>query len=361
MGRITFAQTLTDIGAASPVPGPNDISQLSANGNQRLTGSFNYYTDNSAPPGQTFTTGSTPLALTSVAIKTGTLPLDSGGGGLGPQAYALKLFYLSGGIATPITNFTSASSFSYTDGDWLQWSNLAVPLLTNSVYAYTFRRITSGYDGLAVSSSNYYSGGEAVLIPDAGGVATYESSGDFDAVFDIGMANSSQLLAGTPVVLPAPTDYIGSTITLRSPALGVAPLHYQWQMGALGAAITNIPSATNSILLSILNAVGMMRYDFIVTNSSGSVTSGVATVTVLAPAAVSINATNVMAAMPPAGLGVCTAVYDNVLIDSSIPPLLKAAGITAVRYSGGSYADIFNWANTTVNDGGIHQLQRQLP
>ena len=56
--------------------------------------------------------------------------------------------------------------------------------------------------------------------------------------------------------------------------------------------------------------------------------------------------------MPAQGLGVCTAVYDNDLISSQIPPLLKAAGVTALRYPGGSYADIFNWQNSTVNDGG---------
>ena len=80
---IVQAQTLTDIGAANPTPGPSDISQLSTNGNQRLTGSFNYYTDNINPPGQTFTAKSGPLALTSVSIRTGTLPPDSGGGATG--------------------------------------------------------------------------------------------------------------------------------------------------------------------------------------------------------------------------------------------------------------------------------------
>ena len=48
---------LTDIGTANPTPGPNDLSQLSTSGNTRLTGAFNYFTDNGNPPGQTFTTG----------------------------------------------------------------------------------------------------------------------------------------------------------------------------------------------------------------------------------------------------------------------------------------------------------------
>jgi hypothetical protein len=73
-------------------------------------------------------------------------------------------------------------------------------------------------------------------------------------------------------------------------------------------------------------------------------------------ATVNINVANTMAAMPPEGLGVCTAVYDNDLISSKIPPLLKAVGITTLRYPGGSYADIFNWETSTMNDGGYFAL-----
>ncbi|MGP8201842.1 MAG: hypothetical protein ACLQU4_20315 [Limisphaerales bacterium] len=70
-------------------------------------------------------------------------------------------------------------------------------------------------------------------------------------------------------------------------------------------------------------------------------------------ATVNINVAATMAAMPPQGLGVCTAVYDNDLVGpTQIAPLLKAAGITAVRYPGGSYGDIYNWQNSTCNDGG---------
>jgi hypothetical protein len=65
-----------------------------------------------------------------------------------------------------------------------------------------------------------------------------------------------------------------------------------------------------------------------------------------------VNLSQPLAQLPAAGLGVCSATYDNVLIDSRIPPLLKAAGISAVRYPGGSYADIFNWQTTTANEGG---------
>ncbi len=359
MTGVARAQTLLDFGANDPAPGPTDISQFSTNGNQSLTGPFNYYTDNASPPGQTFTIGSIPLALTSLAIRTGTSPLNSGGGGLGPQAYLLRIYYVSlaGSKAQLVNTYTSSPSFSYVDGHWLQWSNLSVPLLTNSTYAYTFARASSGYDGLAVTASNYYSGGEAVLISSAGDL-TFQSSRKFDAVFDLGLTNSSQLLAGTPVMLPGNTIYIGSSVTLKSPAVGTAPLNYQWQTdGAGGGNPTNIPGATASSVTFTPPVTGNFKYDFIVTNSSGSVTSSVVIVTVLPPASVTVNVANTLAVMPASGLGVCTAVYDNNLISAGVAPQLKAAGIGAVRYPGGSYADIYYWSNNTclgyvnANDG----------
>ena len=39
------------------------------------------------------------------------------------------------------------------------------------------------------------------------------------------------------------------------------------------------------------------------------------------------------------------------LIDSRVAPLLKAAGITALRTPGGSYADVYDWENNSGIDG----------
>jgi len=69
------------------------------------------------------------------------------------------------------------------------------------------------------------------------------------------------------------------------------------------------------------------------------------------PATVSVNTTQTMATMPPQGLGVNIAVYDSGLVNSSVAPMLKAAGITAVRMPGGSYSDCYNWENNSGNDG----------
>ena len=71
-------------------------------------------------------------------------------------------------------------------------------------------------------------------------------------------------------------------------------------------------------------------------------------------ASVTVNATSVSAAVPPEGYGVDTAVYDGGLTASGVAPALQAAGVTALRYPGGSYADVFNFisgTDQTLNDG----------
>ncbi|WP_188317024.1 cellulose binding domain-containing protein [Solihabitans fulvus] len=70
-----------------------------------------------------------------------------------------------------------------------------------------------------------------------------------------------------------------------------------------------------------------------------------------AAAAVTVNADAGVGAVPSNGIGLNTAVYDGHMNDSVIPGLVKAAGITALRYPGGSYADIFNWQTNTAQGG----------
>jgi hypothetical protein len=359
LAGVARAQTLTDIGSATPTPGPNDISQLSTSGNTTFPDGLNYYTDNqtghdAGEPGQTFTTltGSTGYLLTSLAFMTA--GLDSYSGISTPQPYYLHIYSVSDGVAIPLQTNTSAN-FTFNDGDWLEWTGLSIPLAPGSTYAWSFGKAssTAGWEALAVASNNPYAGGEIGLFFPAGGAITFGSSHSYDAVFDIGLStNTSQLLAGAPVVSPALSSYLGAPVTLVAAAVGASPLRYRWQMGDSSGSLTNIPNATNASLTVTPSAAGIFEFDFIVTNASGSATSSVVSVTVLQPIAVSINVADTMATMPPQGLGVCTAVYDNDLISSAIPPLLKAAGITALRFPGGSYGDIFNWETTTVNDGG---------
>jgi hypothetical protein len=66
---------------------------------------------------------------------------------------------------------------------------------------------------------------------------------------------------------------------------------------------------------------------------------------------VTVNATAGLGTIPSDAVGLGAAVYDGDMNDTPIPGLLKAAGIDALRYPGGSYSDIYNW-QTNVAQGG---------
>jgi hypothetical protein len=69
-------------------------------------------------------------------------------------------------------------------------------------------------------------------------------------------------------------------------------------------------------------------------------------------ASVTVDATASLGTVPAHAIGLNTAVYDSDMNDAAIPALLKAAGVDALRYPGGSYSDIYDWQNQTATDGG---------
>ncbi len=70
-----------------------------------------------------------------------------------------------------------------------------------------------------------------------------------------------------------------------------------------------------------------------------------------AAATVTVNAAAGLGTIPGNAIGLNTAVYDGYMNDAAIPNLVKAAGITAMRYPGGSYSDIYNWQTNTAPGG----------
>jgi hypothetical protein len=66
---------------------------------------------------------------------------------------------------------------------------------------------------------------------------------------------------------------------------------------------------------------------------------------------VNVDAAAGLGTVPGGAIGLNTAVYDGYMTDSPVPALLKAAGINALRYPGGSYGDIFNWQSDTAPGG----------
>jgi hypothetical protein len=69
-------------------------------------------------------------------------------------------------------------------------------------------------------------------------------------------------------------------------------------------------------------------------------------------ASVTVDATAGLGTVPAHAIGLSTAVYDGDMNDAAVPALLKAAGVDALRYPGGSYSDIYNWQTQTATDGG---------
>jgi alpha-N-arabinofuranosidase len=409
------ALTLTDIGSGNPVPGTNDIYQFSTAGNQQLTGAFNYYTDNSSPPGQTFTMGTNSLVLTSLALRTGTAPLNSGGGGLGPQSYQLQIFQVTGSTANMIASYYSSSAFSYVDGDWLQWSGLSVGLSANQTYAYSFRRVNNGYDGLAVASGNTYSGGEAVLIPNNGGTLTYQSTHAFDAVFDLGFSpapangpiNDDQIIYGERASLNngwANWNY-GSTLAFSN----TAPVHsgnisisatmpgyskiwfvhdpvdatlydnftFWVNGGASGGQHLQVAASTNwidgtwvnigplqantwqqiTVPLAALGVAGATNLNNLWINNWGGGAQPVfylddIALTAKAPPAtihVGVNAAETIRTVDARLFGINTAVWDGYLNTPATINILTNMNNQALRWPGGSGADVYFMTNENSN------------
>ena len=72
-------------------------------------------------------------------------------------------------------------------------------------------------------------------------------------------------------------------------------------------------------------------------------------------ASVSINASSAMGSIPAQGYGVDSSVYDGYMTNPGLGAALKSGGFNAIRYPGGSYADIFNFfssTDNTLNNGG---------
>jgi hypothetical protein len=69
------------------------------------------------------------------------------------------------------------------------------------------------------------------------------------------------------------------------------------------------------------------------------------------PASVTVDASDDLGTVAAHPFGVNAEVWDGNMNDSVIPGLLKAAGITAMRYPGGSYSDMYDWETNTAPGG----------
>jgi hypothetical protein len=70
---------------------------------------------------------------------------------------------------------------------------------------------------------------------------------------------------------------------------------------------------------------------------------------------VTVNAAGRLSTVAATAYGVHTSVYDNQNGNASLPNLLIQSGVTALRYPGGGYADVFHWSvsRSALSGGGL--------
>ena len=64
-------------------------------------------------------------------------------------------------------------------------------------------------------------------------------------------------------------------------------------------------------------------------------------------ATVSVNAATRLATIPTTAIGINGSTYDGDLVDAAVPGLLNAAGVSVIRFPGGTSSDTYNWKNNT--------------
>ncbi len=69
-------------------------------------------------------------------------------------------------------------------------------------------------------------------------------------------------------------------------------------------------------------------------------------------ATVTVSANTPLGTIPKTAVGVNTAVWDGNLLDTAVPGLLGQAGITVLRFPGGSTADQYHWQTNSATGGG---------
>ena len=74
-------------------------------------------------------------------------------------------------------------------------------------------------------------------------------------------------------------------------------------------------------------------------------------------ATVTVHATQRLATVPPAAIGVNSAVYDTDLTDAVVPGMLRAAGVGMIRFPGGTRSDVYDWkTNIDTSTGAIQAV-----
>jgi autotransporter-associated beta strand protein len=284
---------LTQQGSADvpPVPGvlqsgAYTISQLSAVGDNKKPNGLNYYDDNSAKPGQSFTTGANAAgyALGDLYYLCGG-PSISDGAHTAGLVYTLRIYSMTNpwaGTATLISTYTNQNTVpAIANNVWAHWTGLTNVLAPNSVYAYSIGA-GSGWMhmGNASNSPAPYTGGQLALFPTATGAATFGSglTSNSSAAFMLNLvpAGYPALEAVSMSVTNGATVVAGTPVALSATAAGDG-IGYVWQCDGAsgGSTFTNLtnPNSYQYTLDTSAMALGAYQVRVLVTNSLDTNTS----------------------------------------------------------------------------------------
>ena len=237
---------ILNVGGA-PAASGLDISQLSIAGNVGNPAGLNYYDNNGAPPGQTFTTGSNTYGYTLNSLYIGMGNDGTHGSGV---VYTLRLYSVFGGNATLVGTYVNNNiAPAIGGGNWTKWIGLTNILSPFTTYAYTISA-NGGYLRVGNTTNNPYADGQVCLIPTAGGTVNYGNSSSADGAFlaHLGagpvVPDFGPTLTADTIITPSGV-FVGGTATMAAGFSGVPTPAYQWMFDN-GAGAVAIAGATNS-------------------------------------------------------------------------------------------------------------------
>ena len=260
--------------SSAPIPGANDVSQLSTTGNAANPNSQNYFSNNNnnttpIPPGEQFTTpGGNPggYTLTDVYFMTG----NGSGNGLGALTpWTLYVYSVSGSTAILLHSYSGFTGSTFVNNDWIHFSGLSVALAANTTYAYAVYSGSSPYTGLENSTASL-AGGNAALINTGSGAITTVTG--FNGVFDVAL---------TPIAAPGPPTGIKATpgnnqVALSWTAPGGTVTGYNvYRSTTSGSGYAVLPAGANvsGSPFTDSTAVNGTTYYYVITSLNGALQS----------------------------------------------------------------------------------------
>jgi hypothetical protein len=135
-------------------------------------------------------------------------------------------------------------------------------------------------------STGYNASGVAIGDLDGDGRPDMVFANSYDSTISIYQNQSP--VGGPPVILASPGNQsvlFNATAQLAGNAVGLSPLNYQWFFNGTNLVDNGriVGSTTGSLIISNTQAADAGNYYFVVTNSLGSATSAVASLTLLFP------------------------------------------------------------------------------